>query len=147
MPRTELRSEVEIEASAATVYGVLIDLPRYEQWNPYLTDVKGELLVGRPLQVTLSLPEGDTYELSTTLTKVTPDAELRWVGRFWSSGWLLQLEQSFLLTERRPGVTRVMHGQDFSGLLLRFAGRALTQAARGAVYMNSALKKRAESAR
>jgi hypothetical protein len=147
MPKTELRSEVEIQAPAAHVYGVLVDLPRYEQWNPYLTDVKGELVAGRPLQVTLSLPEGSTYELATTLTRVTAGAELRWVGRFWSMGWLLQLEQSLVLTEPRPGVTRVAHVQDFSGVLLRFSGRTLTQAARGAVYMGAALKKRAEAAR
>lgn len=146
MARTELRSEVEIHAPRAHVYRVLTDFARYEQWNPYLTDVQGELVVGRALKVEVSLPEGSTYQVAASVTQVAPDEALRWVGRFWSST-LLQLEQSFALREPQPGVTRVLHGQDFSGFLLRFAGQGLTQAARGAVYMNQALKKRAESAR
>lgn len=146
MPKTELRSEVEIQAPPSHVYRVLTDFARYEQWNPYLTRVKGELVVGRALQLELSLPEGSAYELGAEVTHVSPDEALRWVGRFWSSTFL-QLEHSFALSEPRPGVTRVLQGQDFSGFFLRFAGQGLTQAARGAVYMNQALKKRAESSR
>ncbi|RYZ01569.1 MAG: SRPBCC domain-containing protein [Myxococcales bacterium] len=146
MPKTELRSEVEIDAPRSHVYRVLTDFAHYEEWNPYFTRVAGELVVGSTLQLELSLPEGSAYELAAEVTRVAPDEALRWVGRFWSSA-LLQLEQSFALTEPRAGVTRVLQGQDFSGFLLRFAGKGLTQAARGAVYMNQALKKRAESTR
>lgn len=146
MPKTELRSEVEILAPPSHVYHVLTDLTHYDEWNPYLTEVRGELAVGSKLTLGLSLPEGSAYELEAAVTQVTPNQALRWVGRFWLSS-LLELEQSFALSEPRPGVTRVLQGQDFSGLLLRFAGNGLTQAARGAVYMNQALKKRAESAR
>jgi hypothetical protein len=39
-----------------------------------------------------------------------------------------------------------MQGLDFSGFFVRFAGRSLTLAARGAVYMNRAIKDRAEDA-
>jgi hypothetical protein len=146
MPKTELRSEVEIQAPPSRVYRVLADFAQYQAWNPYLTEVKGELAVGHKLQLGVSLPEGSSYALEAEVTLVTPDEALRWVGRFWSAS-LLQLEQSFALSEPRAGVTRVLQGQDFSGLLLRFTGQGLTQAARGAVYMNQALKKRAESAR
>ena len=74
------------------------------------------------------------------------NAELRWQGRFLFPA-LLQTEHFFLLTERPGdgGVTRVVQGQNFSGFLLRFAGNALTLSARGSVYLNQALKKRAES--
>jgi hypothetical protein len=146
MPKTQLRSEVEIDAPLAHVYRILSDFPRYETWNPYLTSVRGELVVGRKLRVELSLPEGDSYVLEPVVTRVTEGAELRWRGRFWSSA-LLEAESALLLSEPRPGVTRVVHDQDFSGFFLRFAGNALTLAARGAVYMNQALKKRAETTR
>jgi hypothetical protein len=144
MPKTELRSEVEIHAPPSHVFRVLTDFTHYEQWNPYLTGVQGDLVVGRTLKLDLSLPEGSSYELGAEVTHVVPNELLRWVGRFWSSS-ILQLEHSFSLSEPRSGVTRVLQGQDFSGFLLRFAGQSLTQAARGAVYLNQALKKRAES--
>lgn len=146
MAQTQLRSEVEIDAAPSHVYRILSDFPRYEEWNPFLTSVRGELVVGSKLRVELSLPEGDCYVLEPVVTRVAEGAELRWRGRFWASA-LLEAQFSFLLSEPRPGVTRVAHGQDFSGLFLRFAGRSLTLAARGAVYMNQALKKRAETTR
>jgi len=146
MPKTELRSEVEIEASVAQVYAVLTDLPRYHEWNPFLTSLSGQLAVGQNLRVEMSLPEGSTYLLKPRVTQVTENTELRWRGGFGFAA-LLEAEHFFLLSERSPGQTRVVQGQNFSGFLLRFAGNSLTLAARGSVYMNQALKKRAESLR
>lgn len=146
MPKTELRSEVEIDASPAHVYSVLTDFASYEAWNPFLTTVRGELVVGGKLSVEMSLPEGKAYTLEPEVTQVVEALELRWRTRFGFAA-LLEAEQLFLLKEARPGVTRLMQGLNFSGFLLRFSGNALTQSARGCVYMNQALKKRAESIR
>jgi hypothetical protein len=144
MAKTELRCEVEIAAPVERVYRVLTDLPRYELWNPFLVSVQGELAAGRRLLVEMSLPEGKTYLLKPELLRVTENAELRWRSRF-LSGALLEVEHFFQLTERRAGVTRVLQGQNFSGFLLNFGRNALTLSARGCVYLNQALKKRAES--
>jgi len=38
-----------------------------------------------------------------------------------------------------------VHGEDFKGLLVRFLGQQLTATARGFVFMNQALKRRAEA--
>jgi hypothetical protein len=144
MPKTELRSEVEINAPPSHVYAVLTDFPQYQAWNPFLTAVRGELAVGRKLAVEMSLPEGKAYLLEPEVTEVAEALELRWRTRFFAAA-LLEAEQLFLLKEPRPGVTRVVQGLNFSGFLLRFSGSTLTQSARGCVYMNQALKKRAES--
>ena len=143
MPKTELRSEVEIDATPARVYAVLTDFARYHEWNPFVVSLQGALAVGGKLTLELSLPEGKTYELVPELTQVTENRELRWRTRWWLPS-LLEAEHFFLLSER-DGKTRCMQGQDFSGFLLRFSGNSLTLAARGAVYLNQALKKRAES--
>jgi hypothetical protein len=144
MPRTELRFEVEITAPIGHVYGVLTDFRSYEEWNPFLTSVSGQLVVGQKLSVEMSLPEGRSYVLEPEITQVTENAEVRWRGRYLSPR-LLEAEHFFLLSERPGGVTRVVQGQNFSGFLLRFAGNELTLSARGAVYLNLALKKRAEA--
>lgn len=143
MAKTELRSEVEIDATPARVFTVLSDFARYPEWNPYLTAVQGQLSVGARLTLELSLPEGRAYDLAPEVTQLTENSLIRWRTRLWLPS-LLEAEQFFLLREH-AGKTRVMQGQDFSGFLLRFAGNSLTLAARGAVYMNQALKKRAES--
>jgi hypothetical protein len=144
MPKTELRTEVEIAAPIAHVYRVLTDFSSYEAWNPFLTSLGGQLVVGEKLKVEMSLPEGKIYLLEPQVTQVTENSELRWRGRFLFPA-LLEAEHFFVLSEREKGLTRVVQGQNFSGFLLRFAGNALTLSARGCVYMNQALKKRAES--
>jgi hypothetical protein len=147
MPSTELRSEVEVDAPVERVFQVLTELERYPEWNPFLTSGSGSLVVGQRLTLDLSLPEGDSYVLRPTITHLTENAELRWSGHFLLPA-LLRLEQLFLVSPARTGTggrTRLVQGLNFSGLLLRYSGKALTQAARGAVYMNQALKKRAEN--
>jgi len=144
MPKTELRTEVEIAAPLAHVYRILTDFDRYETWNPFLTALSGRLVVGEKLKVEMSLPEGKIYLLEPQVTQVTENHELRWCGHFLFPA-LLEAEHFFQLSERGPQLTRVVQGQNFSGFLLRFAGNALTLSARGCVYMNQALKKRAES--
>jgi hypothetical protein len=144
VPRTELRTEVEINAPVSHVYRVLTDFPHYGEWNPFITAIAGTLAAGEPLSVEMSLPEGNTYVLKPRLMLVTENAELRWRGHFWLPA-LLQAEHFFQLAERGDAVTRFVQGENFSGVLLRFATATLTQAARGFVYMNQALKKRAES--
>jgi hypothetical protein len=144
MPRTELRTEVEIAAPIAHVYGVLTDFARYPEWNPFITSIAGKLALGEELKLELSLPEGSEYVLRPKLTQVTENAELRWRGHFWLPV-LLESEHLVQLSERGEMLTRVVQGENFSGFLLRFAGSSLTLTARGLVYMNQALKKRAES--
>lgn len=146
MPKTELRSEVEINAPVAHVYRVLTDFRQYEIWNPFLTSVSGELRLGQKLSLELSLPEGSAYTLTPQVTRVAENAELRWSGHLWFPA-LLELEHAFVLSELEQNVTRVAQIQIFSGFFLRFIGGSLTLAARGSIYMNQALKKRAESTR
>jgi len=145
MSKTELRSEVEIEAPPEHVYAVLTDFERFPEWNPFLTFASGSLVIGQKLSLELSLPEGKSYEVKPELTSIEPNRRLAWRVRYLAPA-LLELHQFFELSER-SGHTRLMQGLDFSGFLLRFAGSSLTLAARGAIYMNRALKKRAESAR
>jgi hypothetical protein len=143
VPRTELRAEVEIGAPVSHVYRVLTDFPRYAEWNPFITAIAGTLATGQQLSIDLSLPEGSSYELKPHLMQVTENAELRWRGHFWLPA-LLEAEHFFQLEGRGDALTRFVQGQNFSGFLLRFATKTLTQTARGLVYMNQALKKRAE---
>ncbi|HKY41161.1 MAG TPA: SRPBCC domain-containing protein [Polyangiaceae bacterium] len=143
MATTELRTEVEINAPAAHVYRILTDFERYHEWNPFIPSIAGKLQVGQQLALEVSLPEGKSYLLKPRITQLTEDAELRWRGSYLFP-FLLQAEHFFLVAERGERQTRFVQGENFSGLLLRFAGSMLTLTARGLVYMNQALKKRAE---
>ena len=50
----------------------------------------------------------------------------------------------FRLVDLGDGRTRFVHGEDFSGILVRLVTPMFTDVARGFVYMNQALKRRVE---
>jgi hypothetical protein len=138
----QLRTEVEIEAPAREVWRVLADFRAYPQWNPFITQISGQLMAGQRLAVTLGSSEGRQWNVSPTLLVVEPERELRWVGHLWIKG-LFDGEHFFSLREV-DGKTRLTHGEDFRGILVKFMRGTLTDAARGFVGMNQALKRRVE---
>lgn len=140
----QIRTEIEIEANPAAVWGVLTDFPRYSEWNPFIPSVDGNAAAGARLTVTLSLPESAReYRLRPRIIRCEPERELRWLGHLMMKG-LLDGEHFFRL-EARGNNTRFVHGEDFSGLLVRFSMSTITLATRGFVYMNQALKQRVEA--
>jgi hypothetical protein len=140
----EIRTEVEIAAPCAEVWGILTDFPRYQEWNPFITEISSDAVEGHSLQLLLSLPEGRDRKLAPRLLRFEPNRELRWRGHLLFPG-LFDGEHFFRLEELGPRRTRFVQGENFSGVLLRFTGRTITRAARGFVYMNEALKRRAEA--
>jgi len=140
----EIRSELEIAAPAAEVWGILTDFPHYQEWNPFITEIESDGVVGGSLRLLLSLPEGRDYRLKSTLLRIEENFELRWRAHLLFPG-LFDGEHFLRLIELDPRRTRFVQGENFSGVLLRFSGRTLTQVARGFDYMNEALKRRAEA--
>jgi hypothetical protein len=49
---------VEIDAPASFVWDVLVDYPRYPEWNPYTIAVETTLELGDPIDLTLPDPDG-----------------------------------------------------------------------------------------
>jgi hypothetical protein len=142
----QLRTEIEIEAPCARVWEVLTDFQRFHEWNPFITSIAGELRVGQKLEVTISPPESSEMTFKPHLLVHEPNQELRWRGKVLFKG-VFDGEHFFQLSESAPGRTRFVHGEDFSGFLVRFMTAKLTHVARGFIYMNQALKKRVEGPR
>ena len=52
----ELRTDIEIEASPARVWEVLMDFERYAEWNPFVREIRGDAREGATLHVHLGPP-------------------------------------------------------------------------------------------
>ncbi len=143
--RLELRSEIEVDATAQDVWVTLTELSRYEEWNPFLADVRGNLAEGARVKVTVCLPEGPEIRIRRRVLRLKPAEELRWVGNIGCS-WLLRTEQRFGLIEPAPRRCRLAVVETFTGLWVQRSGPRLLQIARGQALMNQALKRRVESA-
>ena len=139
-----LDTQIDIGASAERVWALLIDLPSYPRWNPFVRSIEGPLAVGQSLAVFIQPPGARGMRFPPTVLAVEPCRELRWKGALWLPR-LFDGEHCFRL-ESRAGDRVIFHqGEVFSGLLVPLLKRSLDgPTRRGFVAMNEALKREAE---
>lgn len=140
----QLNAEVDIQAAPELVWRVISDFGAYSEWNPFITSIAGELRTGAALEITLSDPDGRESQIRPQLSTLEPGRELRWVRHVWLPS-LFRGEHYFRIEPLEGDRTRFAQGELVEGHLLKLMNRKLADQARGFVYMNQALKRRAES--
>ena len=138
----DVRTEIIINASPERVWSILIDFPRYPEWNPFVREVKGKIAVGEKLKVYVKPENSRGMRFNATITKINPNKEFRWVGRLLFPG-ILDGEHIFIIQPMGRNKIKFMHSERFTGLLSVLGGlNKLTQS--GLSDMNHALKRRCE---
>ena len=141
----ELHSEIEIDASAERVWGVLTDFASYPQWNPFIRRIGGKLEVGERLEVRLQPPDSRSITLRPKVLRAEPNRLMRWVGHLFVPG-LFDGEHSLAVHPLGEGRVRFVQHEAFKGVFVRPLARSLdTNTLRGFEEMNGALKERAEA--
>ena len=141
-PFFAIRSGVTIAAPIPKVWAILVDFPRYAEWNPYIRSIAGEAREGTRLEVCVVPPQHREQRYAPVVLKAAEGEELRWRGRLRHG--LTTVEHSFRFEPDGTG-TRFRQDASFSGFLVRFVGEEKRSAFRGGIEeMNAALKRRAE---
>lgn len=70
-----IETQIEIHASAATVWEVLIDFVAYPRWNPFVCSIEERTEPGHQLKVFLQPPRSKDM---TFRPRVFPKREFRW---------------------------------------------------------------------
>jgi hypothetical protein len=140
----ELRTEIEIQASAERVWQLLTDFPSFPQWNPFIRKASGNIRVGERLEVKLQPSGASAMTFRPTVRKVEPNREFRWLGHLLVRG-LFDGEHCFTIEPLGESRVRFTQREVFTGLLVPLFARGLdTDTRRGFEEMNQALKTRAE---
>lgn len=138
-----ISTTAEIDAPPARVWSVLVDLPSYSEWNPFIIEAGGTVAAGNTLTLRMALQGREPMTITPRLLVVDPDHELRWKGRLLLPG-LFDGEHAFVLTPLENGRTRLDHRERFAGLLLPIAkGMVYDGTVRAFHALNAALAKRA----
>lgn len=138
-----ISTAVEIDAPPSRVWGVLVDLAAYPEWNPFIVEAAGTVAVGEELSLRMALPGREPMSINPRLLVVEPEQELRWKGRLVIPG-LFDGEHVFVLTPLANGRTRLDHWERFAGVLLPIArGFVYEQTVQSFHALNAALAKRA----
>ena len=144
MFRWTISTFVEIDAPPSRVWDVLVDLPSYPRWNPFIVEAEGKVAVGERLSLRMALAGHEPVTIEPHLLVVAPERELRWKGRLLIPG-LFDGEHAFVFTPLANGRTRVDHTEKFAGLLLPLARRLIYDATVESFHaLDAALAARAE---
>ena len=135
-------TQVFVAAPPSAVWRVLTDFAAYEQWNPLIPRLEGRAEPGAKLRETIRVPGRKPGVLTSTITALEPEKELRWVGGLPIG--LFRGEHTQTLAPRDGG-TLVRNREVYSGPFARLAGRRFYEAVeQGFNEANAALKRRVE---
>jgi hypothetical protein len=141
----EIKTEIEIESTPERVWSILSNFPEHSRWNPFIRSMQGSAEKGQRLTISVQPKGGRTMTFRPTVLTATPNQELRWIGHFLLPG-IFDGEHYFQILLLSPDRVKFVHGEKYSGVLVRFAKSILDREIKaGFMAMNQALKVLAES--
>lgn len=141
---TQLRTEIEIDATPARVWEILTDFAAYPAWNPFIRTLAGRAAVGTRLDARLEPPGSMGMRFRPTVLAAVPARELRWLGHLIIPG-IFDGEHHFQIEPLGSDRVRFVQEERFTGLLAPLVLRFIEHSTRqGFETMNQALKLRAE---
>jgi hypothetical protein len=139
-----IKTEIDIQAPAETVWEMLSDTDAFPSWNPFITRLEGELRVGGRLAVTIEPPGGRPMTFRPTVKTLVPGRELAWLGSLLIPG-LFDGRHRFTIESIGGDHARFHQQEDFTGILVPLMASALEKTGDGFKAMNQALKARVEA--
>lgn len=141
--KASIRTEIQIAAAPEDVWDVLVDLDRYAEWNPFITDASGVPSPGERLALKMAA-NGRTFTVRPIVMQRREPHTLGWRGRFGLPG-LFDADHTHELHPIGAG-TRYVQREEFTGLLVPLLGKTLAATDVAFHEMNRALQRRVEQA-
>jgi hypothetical protein len=135
-----IHTEVEVAAPRERVWEVLVDLARYAEWNPFMVRIDGKAEVGAKITIEIAPPNMRRRKMRERVHRVIPNEELRWGAGVRG----LLLGDHYFRLETAGAGTRVLHYEDFTGIVVPLVKGLLANIQRGFEMTNEALKRRVE---
>jgi hypothetical protein len=140
----EIRTEIQIDASAQKSWQVLTDFVKFPEWNPIIQQIRGKAEVGSRLEIHLHTVKGKIRVYQPTVTRVEPNHELRWIGKSFIPGFF-NGERIFNIQSISRDSVLFLHSEIFSGFAVFIAGNLVkSDILESFDKMNIAFKKRVE---
>lgn len=141
-----IRTHIEIDAPVERIWEILIDLDRYHEWNPFITNAKGRIAPDATFEVSPVSDSGKRHVFVPQVTDYQEYREFTWTGEFYFR-WLALGDHTFRLTGLEHGRVRLDHDEKIYGLAAPLVYRmSKDQVLTGFKAMNAALKVWAEDA-
>ena len=137
------REEAVIVASPATVWRLLVDLPGYSAWNPWVVKAEGTAEPGAEVVVDVVL-SGHVMRAKHVVLTVEPERRFCWKDAGWNS-WFVYGQRCRTLRHQADGSVLFQQELLLDGPLSKVASATMGKAMRaGMAAETAALKQHAE---
>ena len=138
-----IQTEILINTDITKAWDVLMNFDNYPEWNPFITSISGERKLGSRLTVSINPPGGKGMTFKPNILTLEANKEFRWKGKLGING-IFDGEHYFILESVDKDITKFIHGEKFSGLLVPFVSKMLDKTQKGFLLMNESIKNECE---
>lgn len=114
-----VRTTIDLDAPAPSVWRVLTDNAAYPEWNPFILELTGELAVGSTVTTRIRDANGKERTFTPKVLVVEPNRELTWLSRI-GFGGLFDGKHTYRLEDLPGERTRLIHDEEFRGISVPF---------------------------
>lgn len=136
--KKSVHHEITIRAEPEKVWSVLTDTDKYDQWNPVMLLLEGEIEEGLKVKYQFTQDENNVSEISSEVKKILPGKMLNQAG---GMPLVITFDHQYILEPISEGTKLTIH-EDYAGIYVNF----WNPKAVGDAYarLNSAIKSRVE---
>jgi hypothetical protein len=138
-----IQTEILINTDITKAWDVLMNFDNSPKWNPFITSISGEPKLGSRLTVSIKPPGGKGMTFKPNILTFEANKEFRWKGKLGING-IFDGEHYFILESVDKDITKFIHGEKFSGLLVPFVRKMLDKTQKGFQLMNESIKNECE---
>lgn len=118
-----VHTEIIIPSAPEKVWQVLTDIERYQEWNPAITLVDGELKAGNKVTYRFQETDSKAANISSEVIEITPYTHLNHKGGIWG---IITFDQHYYLEPHDLGTKFIIH-EDYTGVYVNFWDELHTQ--------------------
>ena len=134
-------TEIEIQASPETVWGLLNDPAKWPEWNSIFVSLEGNPAVGAQVELAIHVA-GRLTKAKVKILEYQTNVAMGWRGGL---PGLVAGRHGFRIEELSSGKVRFVHYEYFSGLLVPLLGKMLSKIEPDYHRFNQELKAAAEA--
>lgn len=138
-----IKTEILIHANPEVVWDLIVGFDKYPKWNSFMQQVWGEAGFDKTIKVIAKIPKGPKMFFKARINQFDRNKELRWKGNFIFDLFFLG-EHYFKLEKIAENKTLLIHGENFTGILLPMFNYILSGSKSGFELMNKEIKEIAE---
>ena len=147
LPKQELSTSIQINASPEEVWNKLVDFESYPEWNSFIKSIRGTPEIGEKIEVTIQAPGKSAMDFTPKVLAFEKNKVLVWKGKVLFPG-LFDGEHRFEIIDNGDGTTTFIQSENFSGILIPFFKEMIhVNSKQGFENMNTELKTRVEAMR